>query len=250
MTKPSNKKTHEQFCTELKHKHPNILLIEVYKNTDTKIKYKCKHGEHSAYPWALLKQKHCCRTGYYDSKNMWKSKTLSLDEVKLRVLSTRKNVDVSDCFFTKHNQFKKINNIKCLIHNTYYSSFVSIIGICPKCLKNNNIEKFVNFRKTKNKFNKKGPFVSKGETKWLDSLNVNERQVWLPDIQYRVDGFDEVNKTVYLYHGKFWHGCPDTYDPEMIHPIIKIKMKELYEKTLKYEQKIIDAGYKLITKWE
>jgi len=35
----------------------------------------------------------------------------------------------------------------------------------------------------------------------------------------------------------------------MQHPILKIKMKDLYEKTMYYENKIKEAGYNLITKW-
>jgi len=35
----------------------------------------------------------------------------------------------------------------------------------------------------------------------------------------------------------------------MIHPVVKIPMKDLYEKTLMYEDKIRDAGYNLIIEW-
>ena len=35
----------------------------------------------------------------------------------------------------------------------------------------------------------------------------------------------------------------------MIHPIVKVPMKDLYEKTMYYENKIREAGYKLIVKW-
>lgn len=91
--------------------------------------------------------------------------------------------------------------------------------------------------------------MSKAETKWLDSLNVIGRQVFLEDIYYTVDGYDYDTNTVYLYHGRFWHGCPNTYDPEEQHPILKVKMKELYEKTIYYENKIKDAGYGLIVHW-
>jgi hypothetical protein len=35
----------------------------------------------------------------------------------------------------------------------------------------------------------------------------------------------------------------------MQHPVVKIKMKDLYNQTMQYEQKIKDAGYNLITTW-
>jgi hypothetical protein len=91
--------------------------------------------------------------------------------------------------------------------------------------------------------------ISKAEKKWLDELNVPERQHWVPEAGYRVDGFDPETNTVYLYHGRFWHGCPETFDPEMIHPVVKLPMKDLYEKTIMYENKIKDAGYNLIVQW-
>jgi hypothetical protein len=80
----------------------------------------------------------------------------------------------------------------------------------------------------------KAKFVSKSETKWLDSLTVPVRQYWLRDVEYSVDGFDPSTNTVYLYHGKFWHGCPDTFDPEFIHPILKVKMKQLHLRNIQF----------------
>ena len=93
-------------------------------------------------------------------------------------------------------------------------------------------------------------FVSKQETKWLDELGIDVRQHWLSDVKYSVDGFDKDTNTVYLYHGSFWHGCPETFDPEEVHPILKVKMKQLYEQTLNWENKIKQAGYNLVVKWE
>ena len=92
-------------------------------------------------------------------------------------------------------------------------------------------------------------YVSKSETKWLDSLDVPVRQKWLEDVQYSVDGYDASTNTVYLYHGRFWHGCLETYDPDDIHPILKVKMKQLHKQTLSWEKKIKDAGYNLVVQW-
>ena len=92
-------------------------------------------------------------------------------------------------------------------------------------------------------------YVSKSETKWLDSLGVPVRQKWFDDVQYSVDGYDPSTNTVYLYHGKFWHGCLETYSPDDIHPILKVKMKQLHKQTLSWEKKIKDAGYNLVVQW-
>jgi hypothetical protein len=244
-----NKKSHDQFEKEIADRHPTIKLLEQYINTDTKIKYQCEHGEHSSLPWQLLTMKHCCRKGYYNSGAMWEKRTLTLDQVKDKALKTRENIDVSECYI-EEGKYKKIYNIRCTIHGTYYSSYVAgKIGLCPDC---NNLRTLLQLEKAQKlawESQKSGSFVSKKETEWLDSLGIKERQVWLEDVKYKVDGYDPDTKTVYLYHGKFWHGCPETFDPEMIHPIVKLPMKDLYQKTLFYENKITKAGYKLVTKW-
>ena len=52
-----------------------------------------------------------------------------------------------------------------------------------------------------------------------------------------VDGYDESTRTVYEYHGCFWHGhfCHTGYNPE------------LWKKTLDREQYIRDLGYNLVS---
>lgn len=249
MTNPINKKTHEQFVSEIS-PDLGIEIISRYINTDTKIAYKCKHGENSALPWQILKFKHCCRKGYYESGKMWESRINKLEKLKESAVKYRKNIDVSQTYIDTSGRYKRLENIRCTIHNTFYSSIAKQkIGQCPECFKDDNREKLKTAAPLAWASQTTGTFVSKAETKWLDSLGVEERQYWLEDVKYKVDGYDPETKTVYLYHGKFWHGCPETFDPEMIHPIVKIPMKDLYEKTMFYENKIKEAGYNLITKW-
>jgi len=77
-----------------------------------------------------------------------------------------------------------------------------------------------------------------------------ETAVLVLDVKCVVDGYDPKTNTVYLYHGSFWHGNPEKFPSNMIHPIRKdITMGELYQNTLLYEEKIKTAGYKLITHW-
>ena len=109
MTNPINKKTHEQFELEIKIKHPTIMLLEKYTNSDTKIRYKCEHGEFSQRPWQLLTMKHCCREGYYASGVMWDKRTLTLDQVKEKALKQRENIDVSECYI-ETDKYKKVHN--------------------------------------------------------------------------------------------------------------------------------------------
>lgn len=250
MTNPRNKKTHEQFLIELSAKHPQLMLLDTYTNTDTKIRYRCSHGEFLSKPWQLLTMKHCCRQGYYESGVMWNSNKITLEEAKSRALQDRNNIDVSNAYFVKAGKYKKLAGVTCVIHNIEYSSFISSkFGLCPKCNKERNISQLKIAAPLAWASQKNGSFVSKQETEWLDSLGITDRQIWLEDVKYKVDGFDPVTKTVYLYHGRFWHGCPEKFDPDMIHPIVKLPMRDLYQKTIYYENKIREAGYNLIVKW-
>lgn len=249
MTNPINKKTHEQFVSEIS-SDLDIEILGKYTNTDTKIAYKCKHGKNSALPWQILKFKYCCRKGYYESGNMWKSRINTLEDLKESALKYRHNIDVSESYIDTSGRYKRLENIRCTIHNIFYSSIAKQkIGQCPECYKNDNREKLKIAAPKAWASQSSGSFVSKAETKWLDKLGVKGRQIWLEDVKYKVDGYDSETNTVYLYHGRFWHGCPEIYDPEMIHPIVKIPMKDLYEKTILYENNIKEAGYNLIVKW-
>lgn len=249
MTNPTNKKTKEQFIKEI----PATLNIEItgdYINTDTKIEYKCIHGTNFSLPWQIKKMKYCCHKGYFDSGNMWKSNTITIEDAKKRTLKDRPDTDVSKVYFEWDGKYKRLYGIRCTIHNIEYSSLLgSKVGQCPECKKLDNLKKLKDAAPKAWTSQSTGSFVSKNEIKWLDSLGVKERQYWLEDVKYKVDGYDKETNTVYLYHGRFWHGCPEKYDPEMIHPIVKIPMKDLYEKTIMYENKIKEAGYNLIVKW-
>ena|ERR1035437_8222037 len=95
--------------------------------------------------------------------------------------------------------------------------------------------------------------VSKGEIEWLDSINISNRQVSLPDIgdwRTRVDGYNPDTNTVYQYHGDFWHGNPKKYKPTDKNPRTKCTMGELYEKTILRNNMIKDTGYNLVVMWE
>ena len=55
--------------------------------------------------------------------------------------------------------------------------------------------------------------------------------------RWRFDGYDEVNSTVYEYHGCFWHG----------HPCHTSHENESWITTIQREQEIRDAGFNLVT---
>jgi len=96
--------------------------------------------------------------------------------------------------------------------------------------------------------------ISKPETIWLDSLNIDQKyrqaKIKIGKKYIRADAYVPETKTVYEFHGKFWHGCPKSFYPNDINPRTKTTYKELHNKTLAREKLIINAGYNLIIKWE
>lgn len=249
MSNPKNKKTHKDFVEQIP-SHLNIEIIGTYINTDSKIEYKCKHGTNHALPWQILKFKNCCRTGFYESGKMWESTIVQTTERLEFYKSKRPTLDFTEAILVDKTR-NKFQNIRCKIHKEVTFTGISTKQHCTPCpiCKKVNFNELMKLRRGTFHAKYKITPISKAEKKWLDDLNVPERQYWVKEVGYRVDGFDPKTNTVYLYHGKFWHGCPDTFDPEMIHPVVKLPMKDLYEKTILYENKIKDAGYNLIVKW-
>jgi hypothetical protein len=163
------------------------------------------------------------------------------------------SIDVSSISFDIVDR-AKIVGLVCKEHGIFdqwMGSLLKNIG-CPDCgLIRARPDRIKNAKAMRKRALDKGKakYVSKSETKWLDSLDVPVRQKWLEDVQYSVDGYDASTNTVYLYHGRFWHGCLETYNPDDIHPILKVKMKQLHKQTLSWEKKIKDAGYNLVVQW-
>jgi len=101
---------------------------------------------------------------------------------------------------------------------------------------------------------------SNAANKWLSSLNIEGLQTFespngeflIPGTKWRVDGYDKTTNTVYEFHGTFWHGHPSSksYKENEKHPKIDATWNEIYQKTLKRDNKIIELGYNLIVKWE
>jgi hypothetical protein len=92
--------------------------------------------------------------------------------------------------------------------------------------------------------------ISKPEILWLDSLNIPEEYRQQKILKYKVDGYDPETNTVYEFHGDFWHGNPNKFNPDDINPKTKTTYRHLYEKTLEKEQTIIANGYNLVSIWE
>lgn len=128
-----------------------------------------------------------------------------------------------------HGQFSMVPN-----------DHISHRGNCPNCFS-------VYSKKSIEWLN----YVSKNENINIQHAeNGGEKSLIINNKKYRVDGWCDKTNTVYEFAGSLWHAHPLFYDPEDLHPIKKIKNKEIYEKTLQKENTIKNSGYNLIVMWE
>jgi G:T-mismatch repair DNA endonuclease (very short patch repair protein) len=97
--------------------------------------------------------------------------------------------------------------------------------------------------------------VSKGETKWLDLLGVPPefRQKTLhmsSGTYYTVDAYDPTTNTVYEFHGDYWHGNPERFDPLELNERAGCTFGELYNRTVAKETTLKNDGYNVVVMWE
>ena len=87
---------------------------------------------------------------------------------------------------------------------------------------------------------------------WLDQLNIDlsnrEVCVIINKKKFYVDAL--IENIVYEFYGDFWHGNPKIYSKNEINPVSKKTYGTLYENTIKRENLIKTAGYKIISIWE
>jgi hypothetical protein len=110
---------------------------------------------------------------------------------------------------------------------------------CPKCSNNS---------------------YSKSQIQWLELLSkinnikiqhaLNDGEFTIPNTKYKADGYCKENNTIYEFHGDYWHGNPNIFNPNDLNTIVGKTYSELYENTLKREQEIKDLGYNLEIVWE
>ena len=125
--------------------------------------------------------------------------------------------------------------------------------------KSHSWEASINVRTGKNK--KSGsscPYcskrISKLETEWLDYLKIDKkyRQVYvkLGNKKYSVDAYVSETNTIYEFWGDYYHGNPKVYNLDDYNKTCKKTFRELYEKTIEKQNKIITNGYNFISIWE
>ena len=134
------------------------------------------------------------------------------------------------------NNHTKIQ-IKCKRHNEWFlqkpNGHLNGHG-CPTCAISNT--------------------TSKPETQWLDSKRISKknRNVWIVigEKKYWVDAYIPRSKTIYEFYGDYWHGNPAIYKSSETNKRSKITYGKLYDTTIKREEELKAAGYKVVSIWE
>lgn len=163
-------------------------------------------------------------------------------------LSTEKIFNKRNVYIDYHkNEIEKINPAEIKISSEKYCNFY-----CSKC--GNKWKSQVCLITRGASCKKCISLQSKGETQWLDILQITERYVYL-DIEDKkrkrsVDGFDSKEKIVYEFHGDYWHGNPNKFNSFDYNQKCKKTFGQLYEKTLNKMILIKNKGYKVVFIWE
>ena len=113
----AKKKTHEEIINEVKNTHPNIIILDVYKNAKTKIKCKCSicGNEWEITPSNLLKGKGC----YECTKKELRDKLIKTTEQFIEEL---KEINPFIEVLSEYKGNKKPIKCKCLIDDNKWQA--------------------------------------------------------------------------------------------------------------------------------
>jgi len=68
--------------------------------------------------------------------------------------------------------------------------------------------------------------------------------------RFTVDGYDSMTKTIYEFHGDYYHGNPSVYKSDVFNSLCSKTMGELYQKTQEKKKYCLELGYKYVEIWE
>lgn len=201
----------------------------IYVGSHTKGKIMCQqHGVFEQTPDHHLKGHACSSCGLNKSKQL-----RTFDKEEFIIKSKQKHGDFYDYSLVEYNGSHEKVKIICKKHGIYeqkaYSHWQGI-G-CPSCSHN----------------------VSKLETAWLSELDIplQNHSIKFGNKRVRkVDGYDPLTNTVYQFHGDYWHGNPEKFNPNDINQKTKKSFGELYNQTLQNDELIRNSGYNLVIMWE
>jgi len=226
----SKRLTTEEFVNRCKNIHGDKYDYSYvnYINNRTKIKIFCKqpgHGIFHQIPYDH--QKGCgCKKCMISAGKLRDTLTTDAFIKKAKYIHSNKYDYSKSAYINSHNFII----IVCPKHGEFkQKAYSHLQGIgCAKCTH----------------------IVSQPETKFLDYYNIPMKNRQYKILHYKVDGIDLKTKTIYEFLGNYWHGNPNMYDDNFIHPVIKKTMKELRDKTFKKFDILKCNGYSIKFIWE
>ena len=241
MTIGDNKRSNKfEFLTRAKIVHGDAYdysKVEYFKCNE-KVTIICKiHGEFEQTPGSHSSGNGCPLCGRDRTHTKQTSNTFEF-------ITKAKNVHGDKYDYSKVDYVKAIQKvcITCKEHRDFHQTPDSHLAGrgCPKC-------------------SCKG--FSKAQIEWLELLEKlrgvkiqhmgnSAQEHRIKSTKWKADGYCKETNTVFEYHGDYWHGNPNIYDPEFMNKVCNRKMKTLYANTMKREKKIKDLGYNLEVMWE
>jgi len=92
------------------------------------------------------------------------------------------------------------------------------------------------------------------ENEWLDSKGISKRNrqktLAINGKRYRVDAYIPSTRTVYEFYGDYWHGNPARHKARAVNKLTNETFGAMYRRTMKREQELKDAGYRVVAIWE
>jgi hypothetical protein len=230
-----------EFITKAKEIHGDLYDYSkvVYVKSNENVVIICKkHGEFPQTPTSHLGDSGCRHCG---NLRISEVKSSNVDEFIEKARNIHGDLyDYSKVIYVKSNKNVIIICKKHGIFNMRPNNHIGSSQGCPEC----------QIRKT----------YSISQIKWLEFMSKSDNthiqhaenggEFRIPFTNYKADGYCEDTKTIYEFHGDFWHGNPKRYILTDMNPMTKTTYKELYANTLQRDQQLRELGYNLIIMWE
>lgn len=220
------------FIKKALHKHNNKYNYDDIKfvNSNIKIKIKCpEHGIFEQRPTDHLKGDKC--SGLVRTTNDFIEKA---------------NIVHNNIYSYEKTDYKKSKTniiITCKTHGDFMqkpNDHINGSG-CNKCTMSGYSKVSIRWLN----------YIAKKDNIFIQHYdNVGEKKIKVSNNYIRFDGYCEDTNTVYEFLGDFYHGNPNIYKSNNYNLLLKKTYGELYDKTVKRNNKITNLGYNLVTIWE
>lgn len=237
----SKKNTQEIFIKKANKIHNNKYDYSklLYVDKNSKIYINCKlHGTFSQLANVHLRGHGCKKCS---NNKLRKDRQKSIKQfIKESIDIYGDKYDYSESIYIN---CKKNIKFKCNLHNIKFEQSATNhlkgkMG-CPKCSNNG---------------------TSKIAQEWIDLLLVKQPELRhfyhekgefnIPKTNYKADAYNKETKTIYEFHGDFWHGNSEVFNHKLMNNVCKKTFGQLYKKTMKKQRECEELGYTYKSIWE